>query len=230
MSRYFCPKAGLAKVSCKTSVCPFELHGVKVAMKKNYTWGVIITSVCAVTAVAALIQTLQPMPLAWRYERTLVLQGEFWRLITGSWVHLSWAHLAMNLVGLALLLVLFKKKAQPLSVLGLVATIGTVSHLLLLAYPGLSWGLGLSGALHGLFLHYTLSYVWPQARRFALILLAGLGLKLCLEAALGSSASGWLNGQQVALPLHWAGTAAGLVTAAVIALAKRRITTRQNQG
>jgi rhomboid family GlyGly-CTERM serine protease len=227
MSRYFCPKVGLAKVSCMTSICPFELHGVKITMKKKgSTWGAIITSVCAVSAVAVLIQTLQPEPFSWRYDRALVLQGEVWRLLSGTWVHLSWAHLGMNVVGLALVLMLFKKKAQSLSALGLLTAIGAVSHTILLAHPGLSWGMGLSGALHGLFLHYTLTYVWADARRFAFVLITGLGLKLLLEAALDTSASAWLGGQQVALPLHWAGTAAGAITAAALALTKRRVTTR----
>jgi rhomboid family GlyGly-CTERM serine protease len=181
-----------------------------------------------IIVVTVTVQFLAPVQFA-KYDRVLVLEGEVWRLISGVWVHLSWGHLAMNLVGLALVLVLFKKKAQPLSVLGLVATIGTLSHLLLLAYTGLSWGVGLSGALHGLFVYYALSHAWPQARHFALILLVGLGLKLLLEAVLGSSASTWLGGQPVALPLHWAGTAAGLITAAMLALAKRGIATRQNQ-
>jgi rhomboid family GlyGly-CTERM serine protease len=181
-----------------------------------------------IIVVTVTVQFLAPVQFA-KYDRVLVLEGEVWRLVTGVWVHLTWAHLAMNLVGLALVLVLFKKKAQPLSVLGLVATIGTLSHLLLLAYTGLSWGVGLSGALHGLFVYYTLSHAWPQARHFALILLVGLGLKLLLEAVLGSSASTWLGGQPVALPLHWAGSAAGLITAAMLALAKRGIATRQNQ-
>ena len=230
MSRYFCPKAGLAKVPSMTSVCPFEWHGVKVTMKKSYTWGEIITSVCAVTAVAVLIQTLQPMPLAWRYDHTLVLQGEVWRLVTGLWVHLSWAHLFMNFLGLALVLALFRKSVRPLAVLAMVTAIGTLSHLLLLAYTGLSWGVGLSGALHGLFVYYTLSHAWPQTRHFALILLVGLGLKLLLEAVLGSSASTWLGGQPVALPLHWAGSAAGLTLAILVSLLKIWITPGKSDG
>ena len=178
--------------------------------------------------VTVTVQFLAPVQFA-KYDRVLVLEGEVWRLVTGVWVHLTWAHLFMNFLGLALVLALFRKCVRPLAVLAMVTAIGTLSHLLLLAYTGLSWGVGLSGALHGLFLHYTLSHVWPQARRFALILLTGLSLKLLLEAVLGSSASTWLDGQPVALPLHWAGAAAGLLTAAVVRLTQRRVTARQPQ-
>jgi rhomboid family GlyGly-CTERM serine protease len=181
-----------------------------------------------IIVVTVTLQFLAPVEFA-KYDRVLVLEGEVWRLVTGVWVHLTWAHLFMNFLGLALVLALFRKCVRPLAVLAMVTAIGTLSHLLLLAYPGLSWGVGLSGALHGLFLHYTLSHVWPQARRFALILLTGLSLKLLLEAVLGNSASTWLDGQPVALPLHWAGSAAGLLTAAVVSLTQRRVTARQPQ-
>ncbi len=181
-----------------------------------------------IIVVTVTLQFLAPVEFA-KYDRVLVLEGEVWRLVTGVWVHLTWAHLFMNFLGLALVLALFRKCVRPLAVLAMVTAIGTLSHLLLLAYTGLSWGVGLSGALHGLFLHYTLSHVWPQARRFALILLTGLSLKLLLEAALGNSTSAWLGGQQVALPLHWAGSAAGLLTAAVVSLTQRRVTARQPQ-
>ena len=182
-----------------------------------------------IIVVTVTLQFLAPVEFA-KYDRGLVLEGEVWRLVTGVWVHLTWAHLFMNFLGLALVLALFRKCVRPLAVLAMVTAIGTLSHLLLLAYTGLSWGVGLSGALHGLFLHYTLSHVWPQARRFALILLTGLSLKLLLEAALGNSTSAWLDGQPVALPLHWAGSAAGLLTAAVVSLTQRRVTARQSQG
>jgi rhomboid family GlyGly-CTERM serine protease len=181
-----------------------------------------------IIVVTVTLQFLAPVEFA-KYDRGLVLEGEVWRLVTGVWVHLTWAHLFMNFLGLALVLALFRKCVRPLAVLAMVTAIGTLSHLLLLVHPGLSWGVGLSGALHGLFLHYTLSHVWPQARRFALILLTGLSLKLLLEAVLGSSASTWLDGQPVALPLHWAGSAAGLLTAAVVSLTQRRVTARQPQ-
>jgi rhomboid family GlyGly-CTERM serine protease len=196
--------------------------------KNNQRWGWIIATL-TVASVASLMQVwLSPTP-GWRYDRALVLQGEVWRLLSGTWVHLSWAHLGMNGIGVALVLKLFEKKVRPLQSLLLITVIGTLSHGLLLPYPGLAWGMGLSGAVHGLFLHYTLTYVWTDARRFAVVLITGLGLKLLLEAALGSSASAWLGGQQVALPLHWAGSAAGVLTAAVVVLTQRRVAPRQRQ-
>ncbi|MFY8131142.1 MAG: rhomboid family intramembrane serine protease, partial [Burkholderiaceae bacterium] len=68
-----------------------------------------------IIVVTVTVQFLAPVQFA-KYDRVLVLEGEVWRLVTGVWVHLSWAHLTMNLVGLALVLVLFKKSVRPLAV------------------------------------------------------------------------------------------------------------------
>ncbi len=37
-------------------------------------------------------------PAAFLYDRAAILQGEWWRLWTGHWVHFSFSHLAWNLV------------------------------------------------------------------------------------------------------------------------------------
>ena len=37
-----------------------------------------------------------------RYDRVWIGQGEFWRLISGHFAHLSWSHLALNSAGLGL--------------------------------------------------------------------------------------------------------------------------------
>ena len=68
--------------------------------------------------VTVTVQFLAPVQFA-KYDRVLVLEGEVWRLVTGVWVHLTWAHLFMNLLGLALVLALFRKNVRPLAVLAI---------------------------------------------------------------------------------------------------------------
>lgn len=36
-----------------------------------------------------------------QYDRQLILQGQWWRLYTGNWVHFGGYHIAMNVLGLA---------------------------------------------------------------------------------------------------------------------------------
>src|SRR5687767_15643686 len=45
-----------------------------------------------------------------RYERAAVLQGQYWRLLTGHLVHGSGQHLVLNAVGLGLIAALFPRE------------------------------------------------------------------------------------------------------------------------
>ena len=40
--------------------------------------------------------------------RSALRDGEFWRFLTGHFVHLNWAHLGLNVAGLVLLQQLFE--------------------------------------------------------------------------------------------------------------------------
>ena len=56
-------------------------------------------------ALALLLAVLQAA--GWRraleYRRSALLQGQVWRLVTGSFVHLGWDHLLRDLLGLFLI-------------------------------------------------------------------------------------------------------------------------------
>ena len=60
-------------------------------------------------SLAATLVALQAS--GWRraleYRRAAVLHGQLWRLLTGSLVHLGWAHLLRDVTGLLLLWLLF---------------------------------------------------------------------------------------------------------------------------
>lgn len=88
-----------------------------------------------------------------RFERNGILSGELWRLFTGHLAHLSWTHLATNLLGLALVWGLFGHHLPAKRWLHLMAfnALG-ISLLLLIVDPHILWYVGLSGVLHGMFL------------------------------------------------------------------------------
>ncbi len=86
-----------------------------------------------------------------RYERDAVLAGEAWRLVTGHLVHADAVHLGWNVLGVAIVGLLFAREftwRQWLLVL-LVSTAATNLGFLLLE-PQLDWYVGFSGVLHGL--------------------------------------------------------------------------------
>jgi len=110
-------------------------------------WPVILVAVAATSA--QFLVGNGPPPL--RYDREMILQGEIWRLLTGHIIHLSWPHLAMNLLALFLLLLLCWRcmTARDWIIAFMTCALGTGIGLMVLS-PHLSWYVGLSGVLHGI--------------------------------------------------------------------------------
>jgi rhomboid family GlyGly-CTERM serine protease len=140
-------------------------------------------------AVGALAAILSLGGDGWRatlqYDRHAVAAGEYWRLLTAQLVHLGPSHLAMNLIGLALLWALFGRERdlrQWLAVL-LGATATVDAGLWWLARE-VDWYVGLSGVLHGVWAAAGVA-LWSHARRDGVLTLAVLAAKLTLERAIG---------------------------------------------
>lgn len=163
---------------------------------------------------------LQLAPADWRaqlrYERIAVSGGEWWRLLSANVVHLGWGHLALNSAGLALIAWIFGPDhsvlewAVALLLSGLAASLGV--HALT---PGVFWLVGLSGALHGLFVFGVVGWL-RQGDRLAWLLLAGLILKLGWERyAGGLPLSADMVGGDIVTDAHLWGAAGGLLASAI---------------
>ena len=86
-----------------------------------------------------------------RYERSAVLAGEVWRLVTGHLVHADLVHLGWNVLGVLIVAFLFARDyswRQWLVILVVSAVTTDLGFLLL--EPQLEWYVGFSGVLHGL--------------------------------------------------------------------------------
>lgn len=110
-----------------------------------------------ITALVLLLQTLPPDARhLLRYERMALLQGQWWRALTGHFLHLSWTHALLNLAGLWLCCGLAGagQSSPGLSGPGLmVRLLGLglgVSALLCVLSPSVAHFVGLSGILYGL--------------------------------------------------------------------------------
>lgn len=181
------------------------------------------TTVAAILAMAALLvavhlvggHSLEQL----RYERNAVLGGEWWRLLTGHLVHADAAHLGWNLLGVAIVGILFAREyatRQWLAVLFL-STAATGAGFLLLE-PQLEWYVGFSGVLHGLMAAGLVA--WLRGSRdavtwFVTALFAG---KLAWEHYAGALP---FTAASVSLPVvheaHTYGAIGGLVAALAIA-------------
>ncbi|MEJ2591714.1 MAG: rhombosortase [Candidatus Thiodiazotropha sp.] len=168
----------------------------------------------AVTAVC-LVSGLLPPDLVHRleYNRTAILAGEWWRLVSGHFVHLSGSHLLMNLAALWLIRELFLQRENPLVCclyrLPLL-TIGTALGLLLLS-PELAWYRGLSGILHGLLVFALLQQLTRQPGSTALLLTLLAG-KLAWEQLAGPlpGSESWTGGR-VIVDAHLYGALSGVL-------------------
>lgn len=120
--------------------------------------------------------------LALRYEREAVLQGEYWRLVTGHLVHGSLQHLLLNAAGLGLIAALFPRdyswRAWLLIALFSVLAIDVG---LVFYQPQLQWYVGLSGVLHGALAAGAIAWWRHEAKPLALLLSLILLGKLAWE-------------------------------------------------
>ncbi|MGN6701731.1 MAG: rhombosortase [Burkholderiaceae bacterium] len=178
---------------------------------------------------------------AFRFERVAIDSGEWWRLVTGHFVHVNPIHLFLNLLGgaLAVEALWFGLPWWYGPMLLPVACIG-ISGLLWWLCPELSWYAGLSGVLHALWSAGAVAGILripalgpvpraqekarplPVARQrvIAVAALVLLVAKLAIEARHGplSVTSAWLHAP-VVYAAHRYGAAIGAVYALLVRLA-----------
>ncbi len=168
------------------------------------------------TAVAlALYLGAGAAPELWVYDRLAISQGEWWRLISGHWVHSDLQHAVWDIGALMVLGYLFESRLK--HGLFLVLAVVTLSIDLWLWYsePSLDFYCGLSGILNGL-LALGLVRLWRDVQH-PLVLMTGLGaiLKIVWEMAIGGAlltTTAW----QSQPDLHGVGFICGLLLAIVL--------------
>jgi rhomboid family GlyGly-CTERM serine protease len=151
-----------------------------------------------------------------RFDRTAVANGEYWRLVSGHFVHLGLSHLVLNAAGFLLIWYLvspfFALRQWLLITLYVIAGIDLGFWLL---EPSLQWYVGLSGLLHGLLAAGVVGG-FRSGRPDVWILGAALVGKLAYEQLLGPlPGSEDSSGGAVIIAAH----AYGALTGAIIACA-----------
>jgi rhomboid family GlyGly-CTERM serine protease len=146
------------------------------------------------------------------FDRPLIAGGEGWRIITGNLAHTNLWHLLLNLSGLAILYSLFRdylgQARLPLLMLLLWLAVGLG---IWWWCPQTQWYMGLSGALHGLFVWGALQDI--RYRRYSgWLMLAGVAIKLGVDFySAGESPVSALIGARVHIESHLIGSGAGLL-------------------
>jgi rhomboid family GlyGly-CTERM serine protease len=158
-----------------------------------------------------------------RFDRDLIIGGQYWRLLTGHFVHLGLSHFALNAAGLLLVWYLVGNQLSTLQWL-LVggASIAAIDLGFSLFEPHLSWYVGLSGLLHGI-LAAGIVASWRRDRLTALLLAVLVVAKLAYEQIAGplpgSEAS---SGGSVVVVAHLYGAIGGAICAALLLKLRRQ--------
>ena len=147
-----------------------------------------------------------------RYDREAIAAGEWWRLVSGNFVHLGWYHWMLNEIGILVLVLLCPERLAPAVWLRRLLLIGLgMTMCLFWLVPEMVWYVGLSGVMHGLFL-LGLARQALQRDWIALACLAYLFGKLAWEMVMGVPVSDEVAiGGKVALESHLYGALSALV-------------------
>lgn len=150
-----------------------------------------------------------------RYQREAVLQGEYWRLLTGHLVHGSWLHLALNCAGLGLIAALFPDhySTRQWLLIGLLSLV-TIDVGFVFWEPQLTWYVGLSGVLHGGLAAGAIAWWRYETKRLALALSVIFVGKLTWEQLHGALPLS--GGMAVVVDAHLYGAIGGAIAGTIL--------------
>jgi rhomboid family GlyGly-CTERM serine protease len=153
--------------------------------------------------------------LAW--NRAALEAGEFWRLLTGHFVHLSLQHLLLNLVGLALVVwIVGHAYSWSRWLFVVLLSIVAIDAGFWFLYTELGWYVGISGFLNGI-LAAGLVIGIADRERESIALAVIVLFKLTWEQTVGPMpGSESTSGGAVVVDAHIYGATGGLLAAALM--------------
>jgi rhomboid family GlyGly-CTERM serine protease len=151
------------------------------------------------------------------YDRAAILHGEVWRLITGHFVHWSFAHLAWDLLAFVTLGAICARRRW-LFVAVVIATALVVSLFLLICCPEVAMYRGLSAIVSALWL-WAVFIIGERRVSLALTLLSLFVAKLMIES---TGVALFVDGITLLPVVHLVGAAIGFCGA----VAEHKMTSR----
>lgn len=169
---------------------------------------ILFIAVCV--SFSACLQVFQQYFAYWRP----IFFEEIWRWWTAHWVHVGWAHYALNMIAFACLPFIFPHLKNRY----LVTLLLTLPPLISLSFyyyiPHVEAYAGLSGVLHGLYGAVAIYFLKYRAeRKFSLLVIALALAKVCWENYAGSLQTSQWIGSPVLTEAHWIGLIWGIALA-----------------
>ncbi len=167
------------------------------------------------------------------YDREAILAGDWWRLLTGHFVHFSWSHYLLDaLVLMAAGMMIQRRRLRGFVAVNAAAAV-VIGGLVFLAAPSVRFYAGFSGLAYAALSYLAMDLISTGGRggRLGVICLLALATKLAWETATGmpllagEPAMGW-----IVLPAaHLGGVAVGMIAGAywlAVRASERRSDTR----
>jgi len=161
-------------------------------------------------------ETLMPLLC---YENTVLQTGEWWRLLSGHLIHLSWTHLILNLASLWILAITLFQNEKSLTLLLYIFMLATgISFGLLTFSPDIAWYVGMSGVIHGLIVIGATTN-FRSNPGIAVLLIIGITAKLLWEQFYsGSHAMEIAIGGKIVSDAHLYGAVSGVIIISLLKL------------
>ncbi|MDA3877235.1 MAG: rhombosortase [Halothiobacillus sp.] len=157
-----------------------------------------------------------------QFERSDILHGQIWRVLTANVTTLNGRQLGVDLAGLLIWTILAAYLETARSYVILLLGTGLAVGLGLLWFdPRIGGYIGLSGVLHGLFAASAIRLISRREWLGGLALLAAVSLKIYCEQHLGDIGLSTLLGVPAMLAPHLYGAIAGAVIALASLLFRR---------
>ncbi len=156
-----------------------------------------------------------------RYDRELLENGQWWRLITGHLQHLGWEHYMLNAVALVFVWLVVGDSHTLLQWITsfLLLTI-LISLSFRLYYPDIHWYVGMSGVIHGFLVSGLIAVIIRLRELFPAIILLAVAIKVTWEHLHGgSSYMAEVIGGNVVTESHLIGAVVGIGTGIIFGIA-----------
>lgn len=143
----------------------------------------------AISAAALLVYFLPGLKPLLIYDRAAVAHGELWRLLTGNLVHLSNAHLTLDVAAFLIAGTIIEQRGYRHFTTLCVSAAALIGVAIYLFEPALQFYGGLSGVVTAAVVYLCLEGMTEQGswRWLCAAMLAGLSAKLWIELASGKS-------------------------------------------